>query len=73
MEDYKKSLDSFNKETYALSIANEEKLIAAQKKAAKTSDEIALVYGKEAELLKQKNEDEKKKVEEQYNELIKKG
>lgn len=73
LEDYKKSLDSFNKETYALSIANEEKLIAAQKKAAKTSDEVALAYGKEAELLKQKNEDEKKKVEEQYSELIKKA
>lgn len=73
LEEYKKSLDSFNKETYALSIANEEKLIAAQKKAAKTSDEMALAYGKEAELLKQKNEDEKKKVEEQYSELIKKA
>ena len=73
LEDYKKSLDSFNKETYALSIANEEKLITAQKKAAKTSDEMALAYAKEAELLKQKNEDEKKKVEEQYNELIKKA
>lgn len=73
LEDYRKSLDSFNKETYALSIANEEKLIAAQKKAAKTSDEVALAYGKEAELLKQKNEDEKKKVEEQYSELIKKA
>lgn len=73
LEDYKKSLDSFNKDTYALSIANEEKLIAAQKKAAKTSEEVALAYGKEAELLKQKNEDEKKKVEEQYNELIKKA
>ncbi|EYA39820.1 hypothetical protein M075_1692 [Bacteroides fragilis str. 20793-3] len=73
LEDYKKSLDSFNKEAYALSIANEEKLIAVQKKAAKTSDEVALAYGKEAELLKQKNEDEKKKIEEQYNELIKKA
>lgn len=73
LEDYKKSLDSFNKDTYALSIANEEKLIAAQKKAAKTSEEVSLAYGKEAELLKQKNEDEKKKVEEQYNELIKKA
>lgn len=73
LEDYKKSLDSFNKETYALSIANEEKLIAAQKKAAKTSDEVALVYGKEAELLKQKNQDERNKVEEQYNELLKKA
>jgi hypothetical protein len=73
LEDYKKSLDSFNKETYALSIANEEKLIAAQKKAAETSVEMALAYGKEAELMKQKNEDEKKKVEEQYNELIKKA
>lgn len=73
LEEYKKSLDSFNKETYALSIANEEKLIAAQKKAAKTSEEVALAYGKEAELLKLKNEDERKKVEEQYNELIKKA
>lgn len=73
LEDYKKSLDSFNKDTYALSIANEEKLIAAQKKAAKTSDEVALAYGKEGELLKQKNEDGKKKVEEQYSELIKKA
>ena len=73
LEDYKKSLDSFNKDTYALSIANEEKLITAQKKAAKTSDEVALAYGKEGELLKQKNEDEKKKVEEQYSELIKKA
>lgn len=73
LEDYKKSLDSFNKDTYALSIANEEKLIAAQKKAAKTSEEVALAYGKEGELLKQKNEDEKKKVEEQYSELIKKA
>lgn len=72
LEEYKKSLESFNKETYALSIANEEKLIAAQKKAAKTSDEVALVYGKEAELLKQKNQDERNKVEEQYNELLKK-
>ena len=73
LEDYKKSLDSFNKDTYALSITNEEKLIAAQKKAAKTSEEVALAYGKEGELLKQKNEDEKKKVEEQYSELIKKA
>lgn len=73
LEDYKKSLESFNKETYALSIANEEKLIAAQKKAAKTSEEVALAYGKEAELLKQKNQDERNKVEEQYNELLKKA
>lgn len=73
LEDYKKSLDSFNKDTYALSIANEEKLIAAQKKAAKTSDEVALAYDKEGELLKQKNEDEKNAIEKQTEELLKKA
>lgn len=73
LEDYKKSLESFNKDTYTLSITNEEKLIESQKKVAKTSDDLALAYGKEYELLKQKNEDEKQEVEKQAEELLKKA